>query len=164
MSHKYFKLISIWLMLLIFLVRTMPIAYASMDMDALQEKFAKETGKQWSQVTSKERRDFMYKFRGHKEKEEREKRVEGVTVPYYIRESFKREKQMEWEDATEKEQKLFIRKHERLKREQEKKEKKELRDEKRRLREIKREKIQKEQEQFEIDLCKKQPYFKKIAE
>jgi len=146
MGHKYFKLISICLILLVFLARTMPIAYASMDMDALQKKFANETGKQWSEVTSEERRDFMYKFRGHKKKEERKKRVEGVTAPFYIRESFKREKQMEWEDADKKKQKLYIQKYERLKRSRDRVEQNKQKDEKRRLMEIKREKIQKEKE------------------
>jgi len=69
MNQKHFKFVSVYMTLLIFLAGTAPITYASMDMDVLQEKFAKETGKQWSQVTSKERRDFMYNFRGHKKKE-----------------------------------------------------------------------------------------------
>ena len=139
MNLKYFKFISIYPIVLMFLAGTMPIAFASMDMDTLREKFTNETGKQWFQVTSEERRDFMYKIRGHKKKEEREKRVEGVTVPYYIRESFRREKKMKWEDATEKEQKLFIKKSEQLKKDQGKFEKKKLKDEEQRLRVIKRE-------------------------
>ena len=143
MNLKYFKFISIYPLVLMFLVGTMSIAFASMDMDTLREKFTNETGKQWFQVTSEERRDFMYKIRGHKKKEEREKRVEGVTVHYYIREGFRREKKMEWEDATEEEQKLFIKKYERLKKDQEKLEKKQLKDEERRLRVIERENIQK---------------------
>jgi len=54
MIAKCSKLIGVFLMLLAFLAGTIQVTYASVDMEELQEKFNKETGKEWSKVTSKE--------------------------------------------------------------------------------------------------------------
>jgi len=72
-----------------------------MTMDAIKDLFEKETKKKWEQVTSEERKDFLYKIRGKERVEEREERVEGVKIPFHIREGFERSKGKKWEDATE---------------------------------------------------------------
>jgi len=146
MVHKYLKLISISPALLIFLAGTINVTSASMNMDDLKIKFKEETGKKWSEVTSDERRDFMYKVRGHEKKAEREKRVEGVRTPFYIREGFRKEYKRLWEDATEEEQEEFIEDYKRLKKEWEKEEKERLEEEEDRLKKIEQEKRKKEME------------------
>jgi len=104
MARKCSKFISIYSLLFIFLAGTINVTSASMDMDDLKIKFKEETGNEWSKVTSDERRDFMYIIRGHEKKEEREERVEGENIPFYIQEGFRKEYKREWEDATEEEE------------------------------------------------------------
>jgi len=129
MIYKYLKFIGTFLALVIFLAGTINITFASMNMDVLKEKFKQETGKKWSEVTSDERRDFMYKVRGREKKAEREKRVEGVKTPFYIREGFRKEYERKWEDATEEEQEEFIDEYKTVKKKWEREEKERLREE-----------------------------------
>lgn len=142
MIVKWSKFIGVFLMLFAFLAGTIQVTYASVNMEELREKFSEETGKDWSKVTSKERRDFMYKIRGRKIKAERKARVKGVETPYYIREGYRKEYQMEWEDATELEQELFIKKYKVLKIRWDREEAKIIRDEDHRLKAIEREREQ----------------------
>jgi len=150
MIHKYLKLIGTYLTLFVFLAGTANITYASMGMEELQEKFAIETGKEWSTATSEERKEFMYTIHGRKEKEDRQKRVEGVSTPYHIRESFRRAKEMKWEDATEKAQKAYVKNYEKLKKRLDKKEGRRIKEKDRRLK-----KIKKKKQKTKKDLIKK---------
>jgi len=146
MIKKYFKFIGISLMLLIFLAGMINFTFASMNMDELQEKFKQETGKQWSEVTSEERSDFMYEIRGGDKKEERKKRIEGVTTPFYIRERFRKEKKMQWEDATEEEQESFVQEFKKLRKKLDQEQAKTLKDKEFYLKKKEREKKQAKKE------------------
>jgi len=158
MVRKYLKIISISPLLLIFLAGTINFTFASMNMDELKEKFKEDTGKEWSKVTSEERRDFMYEIRGDEKREEREKRVEGVRIPFHIREGFRKQYQRLWEDATEEEQEEFIEEYKDLKIKWEKEERDRILKEKARLREIENEKRKKEIEDKRKKMKRDQKY------
>jgi len=136
MVRKHIKFISISPLLLIFLAGTINFTFAAMNMDELKVKFKEDIGKEWSKATSDERRDFMYEVRGDENREERQKRVEGVRTPFHIREGYRKQYQKLWEDATEEEQEEFIEEYKGLKIKWEKEELSSIRKEESRLRDI----------------------------
>jgi len=111
--QRYLKFIGIYLTLFVFLSESIGLSYAVMTMDEIRDSFKKKTEKKWEEVTSEERKDFLYKIRGKERIEEREERVEGVKIPFHIREGFKRSRGKKWEEATEEEQRTFIEQYKR---------------------------------------------------
>jgi len=103
------KYIGISVMLAIFVFSEIGLLYAATkSMDEVRDQFKTDTGKIWEEASSEERQDFMYRLRGRKMKHEREERVKGETVPYFIREGFERHWDMSWDDATEEQQESYI--------------------------------------------------------
>jgi len=119
----YLKRAGIYVVIVVFLSEAIGLSYAAVTMDELGALFTKKTGKKWEQVTHEERQDFLYEIRGKERVQERKERVEGVKIPYYIRESFKNKKGMKWENATEKEQTDYVKKYKKLERNWERDEK-----------------------------------------
>jgi len=140
MVYRYSKSIGIFLVLFIFLTGAIQVTYASVSMKELQAKFQRKTGIKWSNATSEERSDFMYEVRGREAKEEREERVKGVEVPFYIREGYRKEYDSEWEEATEEEQEHFIKVYKDLKRKWEREKNDKIREAGLRARKIERDK------------------------
>jgi len=115
------------------------VSAVSMTMDEVKALYREKTGNDWSKGTADERREFLYSVIGRKKVETREKRVEGVKVPYYIREGFFKSKGYEWEEGDEKEQKVYIKNYKRMVRDQEKAERQRLKDAAKKKRKIARE-------------------------
>jgi len=106
--RKFVKNLSVFLILLVFLLEATGLSYASVTMEEVMKLFNQKTGRQWEDVTPEVRRNFLYKTIGIKKREERKKRIQGVNIPFHIREGYKRKTGKKWEDATEGQQQAFI--------------------------------------------------------
>ena len=103
-------------------------SYAALSMDEIRYLFEKETGAQWDEATSVEKKDFLNDIKGrdefqkeveYKGKREGQEAVsdtiedsilsdqEEEKAPYNVRESFEKARGMAWEAATEEQQKRY---------------------------------------------------------
>jgi len=106
----------ILIMLLSFALNGVSFSYASITMDEVHKLYQKEKGESWEEATSDERTKFLYEVMGRKKKEDREQRVEGKTVPYYVEEGYLRETKQDWNSATKAEQDNYLNYHKKIKR------------------------------------------------
>lgn len=116
MPYCRLKPVIIFMATLTLLVGNGRAGLCAIDMDEVKDRFFRQTGNQWSDVSSEERREFLYEALGRKRIEQRQKRVEGETVPFHIKEGFQRAHNKHWNAGTEAEQQLFIKNYKRYER------------------------------------------------